>query len=46
MMIEAFDIWHKTIGIPAKRIMRFGEKDNFWGPAVLRAPAAPAANCI
>ncbi|HWP49289.1 MAG TPA: alanine--tRNA ligase [Candidatus Limnocylindrales bacterium] len=27
---EAFEIWHKTIGIPADRIVRLGEKDNFW----------------
>ncbi len=27
---EAFDIWHKEIGIPAERIFRFGKADNFW----------------
>jgi alanyl-tRNA synthetase len=27
---EAFDIWHTRIGVPAERIFRFGEKDNFW----------------
>jgi alanyl-tRNA synthetase len=27
---EAFDIWHRHIGVPAERIFRFGEKDNFW----------------
>ncbi|MEW5784824.1 MAG: alanine--tRNA ligase [Bacillota bacterium] len=27
---EAFNIWHREIGIPAKRIIRLGEKDNFW----------------
>ena len=27
---EAFDIWHKEIGIPADRIFRFGKEDNFW----------------
>jgi alanyl-tRNA synthetase len=27
---EAFEIWHKQIGIPADRIVRMGEKDNFW----------------
>jgi alanyl-tRNA synthetase len=40
---EAFDIWHKTIGIPAKRIMRFGEKDNFWGPAGASGPCGPCS---
>ena len=27
---EAHDIWHRQIGVPAERILRFGEKDNFW----------------
>ena len=27
---EAFEIWNKDIGIPAKRIFRFGKEDNFW----------------
>ena len=27
---EAFDIWNKTMGIPAERIFRFGKADNFW----------------
>jgi alanyl-tRNA synthetase len=27
---EAFEIWNKKIGIPANKIERRGEKDNFW----------------
>jgi alanyl-tRNA synthetase len=27
---EAFAIWHTQIGIPAERIFRFGDQDNFW----------------
>jgi alanyl-tRNA synthetase len=27
---EAFDIWHKNIGVPEDMIKRFGEEDNFW----------------
>jgi alanyl-tRNA synthetase len=27
---EAFDIWHRHVGMSAERIFRFGEKDNFW----------------
>ena len=27
---EAYNIWHKNIGVPEDRIVRFGEKDNFW----------------
>ncbi|MEA3486635.1 MAG: alanine--tRNA ligase, partial [Thermodesulfobacteriota bacterium] len=27
---EAFEIWNKKVGVPAERIVRMGEKDNFW----------------
>jgi alanyl-tRNA synthetase len=27
---EAFDIWHKQVGVAKDRIVRLGEKDNFW----------------
>ncbi|MFH1980279.1 MAG: alanine--tRNA ligase [Pseudomonadota bacterium] len=27
---EAFEIWNKQIGVPESRIVRLGEKDNFW----------------
>ncbi|PIE01768.1 MAG: alanine--tRNA ligase [Acidobacteria bacterium] len=27
---EAYDIWHKQIGLPESRIFRFDEKENFW----------------
>jgi alanyl-tRNA synthetase len=27
---EAYDIWQKEIGVPVDRIVRLGEKDNFW----------------
>jgi alanyl-tRNA synthetase len=27
---EAFDIWNKEVGVPADRITRMGEDDNFW----------------
>jgi len=27
---EAADIWHRQIGVPEDRIVRFGEEDNFW----------------
>jgi alanyl-tRNA synthetase len=40
---EAFNIWNKQIGIPEKRIMRFGEKDNFWGPAGSSGPCGPCS---
>ena len=27
---EAHNIWHKNIGVPEEKILRFGEEDNFW----------------
>jgi alanyl-tRNA synthetase len=27
---DAYDLWHKMIGLPEDRIVRLGEKDNFW----------------
>jgi alanyl-tRNA synthetase len=27
---QAFDIWHNKVGVAADRIVRLGEKDNFW----------------
>ncbi|MEO0108142.1 MAG: alanine--tRNA ligase, partial [candidate division WOR-3 bacterium] len=30
---EAYDIWHRHIGLPEGRIYRLGPEDNFWGPA-------------
>ena len=27
---EAYELWHKNIGLPDERIVRFGEEDNFW----------------
>ncbi|WP_020587224.1 alanine--tRNA ligase [Desulfobacter curvatus] len=27
---DAFEIWNKQVGVPADRITRLGEKDNFW----------------
>ncbi len=27
---EAYDLWHHRIGIPASRMIRLGEEENFW----------------
>jgi alanyl-tRNA synthetase len=40
---EAFAIWHEKIGVPVERIMRFGAKDNFWGPAGSSGPCGPCS---
>jgi alanyl-tRNA synthetase len=39
---EAFGYWRK-MGIPEKKIVRFGEKDNFWGPAGDSGPCGPCS---
>jgi alanyl-tRNA synthetase len=39
---EAFDIWRET-GVPEDRIVRLGEKDNFWGPAGNSGPCGPCS---
>ncbi|MCL5966409.1 MAG: alanine--tRNA ligase [Deltaproteobacteria bacterium] len=38
---EAYAIWHKTMGVPASRIVRFDEKDNFWA----MGPTGPCGPC-
>jgi alanyl-tRNA synthetase len=27
---EAYDLWHKMIGLPKEKLVRLGEEDNFW----------------
>ncbi len=39
---EAHDLWVKT-GIPAERIRRFGEEENWWGPAGSEGPCGPCS---
>ena len=39
---EAFQCWRK-LGIPEEKILRFGEKDNFWGPAGDSGPCGPCS---
>ncbi|MCX6005725.1 MAG: alanine--tRNA ligase-related protein, partial [Chloroflexi bacterium] len=39
---EAFNIW-KGIGFPEARIVRLGDKDNFWGPAGDSGPCGPCS---
>ena len=39
---EAFACW-RQIGVAADRILRFGEEDNFWGPAGDSGPCGPCS---
>jgi alanyl-tRNA synthetase len=39
---EAFGYW-REIGIPEERILRFGEEENFWGPAGNSGPCGPCS---
>jgi alanyl-tRNA synthetase len=38
---EAFKLWQKIAGLPADRIVRLGEKDNFWA----MGPTGPCGPC-
>ena len=40
---EAYDIWHNDIGVPPERIYRYGNSDNWWGPAGLEGPTGPCS---
>ncbi len=40
---EAYDIWHDDIGVPAERIYRYGNKDNWWGPAGNEGATGPCS---
>ena len=40
---EAFHLWTTFTGVPPERIRRFGEEDNFWGPAGSEGPCGPCS---
>ena len=40
---DAYDLWHDQIGIPPERIYRYGNSDNWWGPAGLEGPTGPCS---
>ncbi|MDW8052761.1 MAG: alanine--tRNA ligase [Armatimonadota bacterium] len=43
---EAFEIWHREVGIPENRIWRLGEKTNFWpANAITEGPNGPCGPC-
>ncbi len=39
---ESFGYW-RNVGVPVERIVRLGEKDNFWGPAGDSGPCGPCS---
>ena len=39
---EAFALWQEA-GVPAERIYRFGDEDNWWGPAGQEGPCGPCS---
>ena len=43
---EAYDIWHKEIGIPEKQLYRLGDADNFWGPAGDTGACGPCSELL
>ena len=38
---EAYDLWRDNIGVPEERIYRYGDSDNWWGPAGTEGPTGP-----
>jgi len=42
---EAFDIWNRNIGLDSERIVRMGEKDNFWAMGET-GPCGPCSEII
>ena len=40
---EAYNHWANDIGVPVERIYRYGDKDNWWGPAGNEGPCGPCS---
>ena len=40
---EAFEIWRDQIGVPVERIYRYGDKENWWGPAGNEGATGPCS---
>jgi alanyl-tRNA synthetase len=43
---EAYKIWRENIGVPAQKILKLGDKDNFWpAEAKAKGPNGPCGPC-
>ncbi|MBI2298936.1 MAG: alanine--tRNA ligase [Armatimonadetes bacterium] len=40
---EAASLWEHHVGVPAERIVRFGMKENWWGPVGSSGPCGPCS---
>ena len=40
---EAFGHWRDDVGLPEERIYRYGDADNWWGPAGKEGPCGPCS---
>ena len=40
---EAYGHWANDVGLPPERIYRYGDKDNWWGPAGKEGPCGPCS---
>ena len=40
---EAFEIWRDKVGVPVERIYRYGDSDNWWGPAGNEGATGPCS---
>ncbi len=40
---EAYDLWRGMIGLGSDRVFRYGDSDNWWGPAGQEGPCGPCS---
>ena len=40
---EAYALWKNNVGVPEERIYRYGDGDNWWGPAGTEGPTGPCS---
>ena len=40
---EAYQLWRDNVGVAEERIYRYGDSDNWWGPAGTEGPTGPCS---